>query len=84
MSLSLDVLRERSKVSLELYQDYLHGIKELQERLQEQKGKGQELYNDPWLIDTGIWLETFLSAVLVIYNRVDVQALESRFMDCHH
>jgi hypothetical protein len=53
MSLPLEVLQERNKVLLELYRDHLQGIKELQERLIEERGKGNELYKDPWLSDTG-------------------------------
>jgi hypothetical protein len=53
MSLPLEVLQERNRVLLELYRDHLQGIKELQERLIEERGKGNELYDDPWLSDTG-------------------------------
>ena len=55
MSLSLETLREKNKVLLELYRDHLQGLKQLQEKLLEQKRNGKTLYSDPWVSDTG-WL----------------------------
>jgi hypothetical protein len=53
MSLSLDTLREKNNVLLELYRDHLNAIKELQEKLLTERAKGKELYSDPWIEDAG-------------------------------
>jgi len=52
MSLSLDTLREKNAVLLDLYRDHINVIKELQKKLLEKKEEGKELYSDPWIEDT--------------------------------